>query len=27
MAKIPKEILLEQERFELKAKSGGGMLS
>jgi hypothetical protein len=27
MPKIPKEILLEQERFELKAKSGGGLLS
>ncbi len=27
MAKVPKEILLEQERFELKAKSGGGLLS
>lgn len=27
MTKIPKEILLEQERFELKAKSGGGLLS
>lgn len=27
MAKTPKEILLEQERFELKAKSGGGLLS
>lgn len=27
MAKVLKEILLEQERFELKAKSGGGMLS
>lgn len=27
MAKAPKEILLEQERFELKAKSGGGLLS
>ncbi|MCG1018046.1 MULTISPECIES: DUF6516 family protein [Burkholderiaceae] len=26
MAKV-KEILLEQERFELKAKSGGGLLS
>ncbi|MFZ2628406.1 MAG: DUF6516 family protein [Rugosibacter sp.] len=26
MAKVPKEILLEQERFELKAKSGGGLL-
>lgn len=24
---IPKEILLEQERFELKPKSGGGILS
>jgi hypothetical protein len=27
MAKSPKENLLEQERFELKAKSGGGLLS
>lgn len=27
MAKTPKETLLEQERFELKPKSGGGMLS
>ncbi|MDO9225675.1 MAG: DUF6516 family protein [Pseudomonadota bacterium] len=27
MAKAAKEILLEQERFELKAKSGGGLLS
>lgn len=27
MAKAPKEILLEQERFELKPKSGGGILS
>lgn len=27
MPKISKEILLEQERFELKAKSGGGLLS
>lgn len=27
MAKAPKEILLEQERFELKPKSGGGLLS
>lgn len=27
MAKPPKEILLEQERFELKPKSGGGILS
>jgi hypothetical protein len=26
MAKQPKECLLEQERFELKAKSGGGLL-
>lgn len=26
MAKIIKEILLEQERFELKPKSGGGVL-
>ena len=26
MAKAPKEILLEQERFELKPKSGGGLL-
>ena len=26
MAKPPKEILLEQERFELKPKSGGGIL-
>ena len=24
---IPKEILLERERFELKSKSGGGLLS
>ena len=24
---IPKEILLEKERFELKSKSGGGLLS
>ena len=27
MAKPPKEILLERERFELKPKSGGGLLS
>lgn len=27
MVKVPKEILLEQERFELKPKSGGGLLS
>jgi hypothetical protein len=27
MSKRPKEILLEQERFELKPKSGGGLLS
>lgn len=27
MAKISKEILLEQERFELKPKSGGGLLN
>lgn len=27
MTKAPKEILLEQERFELKARSGGGLLS
>ena len=27
MAKAPKEILLEQERFELKPKSGGGLLN
>ncbi len=27
MAKITKNILLEQERFELKSKSGGGLLS
>ena|ERR1035437_10936253 len=27
MAKPPKEILLEHERFELKPKSGGGLLS
>ena len=27
MTKSPKEILLEHERFELKAKSGGGLLS
>jgi hypothetical protein len=27
MAKTPKETLLEQERFELKTKSGGGLLS
>lgn len=27
MAKSPKEILLEQERFELKPKSGDGLLS
>jgi hypothetical protein len=27
MIKAPTEILLEQERFELKAKSGGGLLS
>lgn len=27
MAKPPKEKLLEQERFELRAKSGGGVLS
>ena len=26
MAKQPEEILLEQERFELKPKSGGGLL-
>jgi hypothetical protein len=26
MVKPPKEILLEQERFELKPKSGGGLL-
>ena len=25
--KLPKEILLEQERFELRPKSGGGLLS
>ena len=27
MVKPPKEALLEQERFELKHKSGGGLLS
>lgn len=27
MTKPPKEILVEQERFELKPKSGGGLLS
>lgn len=27
MAKTPKETLLEQERFELRTKSGGGILS
>jgi hypothetical protein len=27
MAKTPTETLLEQERFELKPKSGGGLLS
>ena len=27
MAKPPREALLEQERFELKQKSGGGLLS
>lgn len=27
MAKAPREVLLEQERFELKPKSGGGLLS
>ena len=27
MVKPPKEMLLEQERFELKQKSGGGLLS
>ena len=27
MAKPPKEILFEQERFELRPKSGGGILS
>ena len=27
MAKANKDILLEQERFELKSKSGGGLLS
>jgi hypothetical protein len=27
MPKSPSEILLEQERFELKPKSGGGLLS
>ena len=27
MTKSPKEILLEHERFELKQKSGGGLLS
>ena len=27
MVKFPKESLLEQERFELKPKSGGGLLS
>ena len=27
MAKIPVEILLEKERFKLKEKSGGGLLS
>jgi hypothetical protein len=27
MAKAPKEVLLELERFELKPKSGGGLLN
>jgi len=27
MPKRPKEVILEQERFELKQKSGGGILS
>jgi hypothetical protein len=27
MVKAPKETLLEHERFELKPKSGGGLLS
>ncbi|MGYP000847790352 len=27
MPKLPNETLLEQERFELKPKSGGGLLS
>lgn len=27
MVKTPKETLLEQERFELRPKSGGGILS
>lgn len=27
MPKLPHETLLEQERFELKPKSGGGLLS
>ncbi len=27
MVKTPKETLLEQERFELQPKSGGGLLS
>ena len=27
MAKLSKETLLEQERFELRPKSGGGLLS
>ena len=27
MPKLPQELLLEHERFELKAKSGGGLLS
>ena len=27
MVKLPKESLLEQERLELKSKSGGGLLS
>ena len=27
MSKPPKETLIEKERFELKAKSGGGVLS
>ncbi|MDD5298416.1 MAG: DUF6516 family protein [Rhodocyclaceae bacterium] len=27
MVKLPKETLLEQERFELKPKSGGGILN
>ena len=27
MTKPPKELLLEHERFELKPKSGGGLLS